>query len=145
MTVTNPGPALPAAVSGAALYGQGISFPPRVGPDGAIVWSAGELNVRECICTILRTRPGERVELPGFGCGLDRYLYEPNNVSTLRLITADVQSALTRWEPRVRLDGVTAAVNPSDVRAVDVTISYTLVATGLRESLQMTLRAQEAL
>ena len=65
MTVTNPGPALPAPVSGAALYGQGISFPPRVGPDGAIVWSTGELNVRECICTILRTRPGERVELAG--------------------------------------------------------------------------------
>ena len=144
MTVTNPGPATPAPVSAAALYGQGISFPPRVGPDGAIVWSAGELKVRECICTILRTRPGERVELPGFGCGLDRYLYEPNTVATLRLIVADVQAAVTRWEPRVRLDDVTATLNPSDVRAVDVTISYTLVATGLRESLQMTLRAQEA-
>ena len=143
MTVTSAGPAQTAAASGAVLYGQGISFPPRVGPDGAIVWSAGELNVRECICTILRTRPGERVELPAFGCGLDRYLYEPNNVSTLRLITADVQRAVTRWEPRVRLDDVTASLNPSDVRAVDVTISYTLVATGLRESLQMTLRAQE--
>src|SRR5262249_23731244 len=65
----------------AALYGQGISFPPRVGPDGGMVWSAGEQNVRECICTILRTQPGERVERPGFGCGLDRYLFEPNTVA----------------------------------------------------------------
>ncbi|MFL6107555.1 MAG: GPW/gp25 family protein [Marmoricola sp.] len=132
-------------VNDAGLYGQGISFPPRVGPDGAIVWSAGELNVRECICTILRTRPGERVELPTFGCGLDRYLYEPNNVATLRLISEDVKNSLTRWEPRVRLDDVTTSVNQADSRAVDVVISYTLVATGSRERMQLTLSAaQEA-
>jgi phage baseplate assembly protein W len=134
--------ALPAVNTG-RIYGQGISFPPRVGPDGAIVWSSGELNVRECICTILRTRPGERVELPGFGCGLDRYLYEPNNVATLRLISEDVQTALAKWEPRIRLDDVTATLNPADVRAVDVAISYTLVATGSRERMQMTLSGQE--
>jgi uncharacterized protein len=135
--------ALPAVNTG-RIYGQGISFPPRVGPDGAIVWSSGELNVRECICTILRTRPGERVELPGFGCGRDRYLDEPNNVATLRLISEDVQTALAKWEPRIRLDDVTATLNPADVRAVDVTISYTLVATGSRERMQMTLSGQEA-
>ncbi len=121
------------------LYGRGISFPPRVGPDGALVWSAGELNVRECICTILRTRPGERVEMPAFGCGLDRYLYEPNNVATLRLISEDVQQSLARWEPRIRVDGVTASVSPADSRAVDVTIGYTLVATGIRERMQLTV------
>jgi uncharacterized protein len=131
-------------VDEARIYGKGISFPPRVGPDGAIVWSAGELNVRECICTILRTGPGERVELPAFGCGLQRYLYEPNDLATLRLISEDVQTALTRWEPRIRLDDVTASVNAGDARAVDVTISYTLVATGSRERVQMTLRGQEA-
>jgi phage baseplate assembly protein W len=125
----------------AALYGQGISFPPRVGPDGAMVRSVGELNVRESICTILRTRPGERVERPGFGCGLDRYLFEPNTVATLRLISEDVQRALTRWEPRIRLDDVTATIHPGDGRAVDVTITYTLIATGVRERLPMTLRA----
>jgi phage baseplate assembly protein W len=123
----------------AALYGQGISFPPRVGPDGRMVWSAGELNVRECICTVLRTRPGERVEMPAFGCGLDRYLHEPNTVATLRLITEDVQRSLGRWEPRIRLDDVTATVSPVEPRAVDVSISYTLVATGVGASLQLTL------
>ena len=122
-----------------ALYGRGISFPPRVGPDGGIVWSTGELNVRECICTILRTRRGERVELAAFGCGLDRYLYEPNSVATLRLISEDVQQSLIRWEPRIRVDSVTASVNPGDLRAVDVVISYTLVATGLGERMQLTL------
>lgn len=128
--------------SPATRYGQGISFPPRIGPDGGLVRSAGELNVRESICTILRTRPGERVERPAFGCGLDRYLFEPNTVATLRLIVEDVQRALTRWEPRIRLDGVHAEVNATDPRDVDLTVSYTLVAGGGRERLQMTLSAE---
>jgi Bacteriophage baseplate protein W len=126
----------------ALLYGKGLSFPPRVGPDGALVWSAGELNVRECICTILRTRPGERVGRPGWGCGLERYLFEPNTVSTLRLIVEDVQTALTRFEPRIRLGTVTATVSPDDVRAVDITVSYTLVATGVAEQIALTLQPE---
>ncbi|GGM96384.1 GPW/gp25 family protein [Streptomyces fuscichromogenes] len=126
----------------AALYGQGISFPPRVGPDGGVVRSAGETNVRESVVTILRTRPGERVERPDFGCGLDRYLFEPNTVATLRLIVEDVQRAVTRWEPRIRLEDVTADVNATDPRDVDLTLVYTLIATGDRERLRMTLGAE---
>ena len=123
------------------LYGQGVSFPLRVGPDGGIVWSSGELNVRECICTILRTAPGERVERPTFGCGLDQILFEPNSTATLRLIQDRVTNAISLWEPRVSLNNVTATVNATDARDVDVTITYTLIATGVQQRLQMTVSA----
>ena len=33
----------------ARLFGQGISFPPRVGADGRFTWSVGEDNIREAI------------------------------------------------------------------------------------------------
>ncbi len=121
------------------LYGQGVSFPLRVGPGGGIVWSTGELNVRECICTILRTAPGERVERPTFGAGLDRILFEPNSTATLRLIQDRVTKAIGLWEPRVSLNNVTATVNATDARDVDVTITYTLIATGVQQRLQMTV------
>ena len=121
------------------LYGTGLSFPPRVGPDGSMVWSTGEVNVRECICTILRTSPGERVEMPTFGCGLNRFLFEPNTVATLGLIQQEVIQSLAQWEPRVAINDVTAAVNATDQRAVDVTVTYTLIATGSQERLTMTV------
>jgi uncharacterized protein len=124
---------------GAALYGRGLSFPPRLGPDGGLVWSTGEVNVRECLCTILRTAPGERAGRPQFGCGLDRMLFEPNSVATLRLIQDAVTQAIADWEPRVRLGGVQAVVNDADPRDVDLTITYTLVATGAAERLAMTI------
>jgi phage baseplate assembly protein W len=125
----------------ADLYGQGVSFPPRIGPDGAMVTSAGELNVRECICTILRTRPGERAGRPSFGAGLARFLFEPNTVATLRLIQEEAQRALSRWEPRIALNGVTATVSAADPRDVDVTITYTLIASGVQQRLAMTISA----
>jgi len=126
----------------ADLYGRSVGFPPRVGPDGKMLWSAGELNVRESICIILRTRPGERLMRPDFGCGLDRYLFEPNNISTLRLIQEEVKRSILRWEPRVTLNDIQVATNQSDPRAVDITIYYTLVATRQRERLNLTFALQ---
>lgn len=126
----------------ADLYGQSIGFPPRVGADGRITWSSGELNVRESICIILRTRPGERLMRPTFGCGLDRYLFEPNSISTLRLIQEEVKRSITLWEPRVTLNDVQVATNPTDARAVDITITYTLIATQQREGLNLTFALQ---
>jgi len=121
------------------IYGQSLSFPPRVGPDGRLVWSSGEMNVRESVCIILRTRPGERVELPDFGCGLERFLFEPNNVANLRLIQEAVKQSLTRWEPRIKLDDVRVALNPADAQMVDITLLYTLIATQKRERLDLSV------
>jgi phage baseplate assembly protein W len=121
------------------IYGQSLSFPPRVGPDGRLVWSSGEMNVRESVCIILRTRPGERVELPDFGCGLERFLFEPNNVANLRLIQEAVKQSLTRWEPRIKLDDVRVAINPTDAQMVDITLLYTLIATQKRERLDLSV------
>src|SRR5437868_5805577 len=50
--------------------GQGLSFPPRVGADGRLAWSAGEENVREAIRVILMTELTERLMSEEFGCGL---------------------------------------------------------------------------
>jgi len=124
------------------LYGQGIGFPPRIDADGHWAWSAGELNVRENICIILRTRPGERILEPAFGCGLDRYLFEPNSVGTLRLIQEEVKQSLMRWEPRIKLDDVRVATNPADLRAVDITVYYTLVATGQAQQVNLSVALQ---
>lgn len=124
------------------IYGQSVAFPPRVGTDGRMQWSSGELNVRESICIILRTRPGERIMRPDFGCGLDRYLFEPNNIGTLRLIQEEVKQSILRWEPRVTLNDVVVALNPTDARAVDITIYYTLIATQTQERLNMTVALQ---
>ena len=122
------------------LYGRGLSFPVRVGLDGRLAVSEGELNVRESLCVLLRTARSERVERPAYGAGLDQYLYGPNDLATLRLIQDEVQRAVAAYEPRVTLDDVRVMVNPDDPRAVDITVAYTLVATGVPGRVDTTLR-----
>ena len=125
--------------NGKLFYGQSLGFPPRVGPDGRLVWSSGEENVCESICIILRTKPGERLHLPDFGCGLDDYLFEPNNVANLRSIQEAVKQSLTRWEPRIKLDDIRVALNSADPTMVDITILYTFIATRKREKVNLSV------
>jgi uncharacterized protein len=113
----------------ARVYGQGMAFPPRVGADGRIAWSAGEDNIRESIRVVLMTEPGERLRLPEFGAGLGRFLFEPNIVATHALIADQIKGALARWEPRIRVESVDVTAERADTKAAIVTITYRLVAT----------------
>ncbi len=92
------------------IFGKGISFPPRIGSDGRVVWSEGETNIRESIKVILLTELNERLQLPDFGGGLNRFLFEPNTATTRQLIRDRITRALAQWEPRIVVQSV--AVEP---------------------------------
>lgn len=122
------------------LFGRGVAFPPRVGSDGRLEWSAGPKNIRESIRIILLTEPGERVMLPEFGGGLSRFLFLPNVVSTHRQIEDEITHALRRWEARIQVNAVTVVPADDDERAAVATIQYTLVSSQLEDQLQLSLQ-----
>ncbi len=122
------------------LYGRGISFPPRLGPDGRMLWSEGPDNIRECIRVTLLTQQGERLQLPAFGSNLRPLLAEPNTVTTRRLVQQRMEEALRRWEPRIALESVDVQEAPDDPAAAVATVTYRLVATQTVE--QATIRVQ---
>ena len=119
------------------LLGRGMSFPPRVGPDGRFAWSEGEENVRESIRVVLLTESGERLMAPEFGGGVGAHLFEPNSVTTRKLLQERIADALRQWEPRVSLESVVVESDPDDARAALVSIVYKLVATQARERLSV--------
>ena len=121
----------------ARLYGQGFAFPLRVGSDGRLAWSVGEDNLHEALRLVLMTEPGERLRLPGFGAGLGRFLFEPNDLATHTLIQRRIEEALARWEPRIRLDRVDVVADRCDPHAAIATITYRLVATQTRERVSL--------
>jgi uncharacterized protein len=125
------------------LYGRGISFPPRVGPDGRMVWSEGETNIREAIYVILLTQFNERIAQADYGGNLGEFLFEPNTVTTRHLVQTRIEEALRRWEPRIAVESVEVVVDPADPQACIATINYRLVATQVagRASLGIALSA----
>lgn len=121
------------------VYGRGVAFPPRVGPEGRVRWSEGEAHVRESIRLILLTEPGERAMRQDFGGGLGAFLFEPNTAATHQAVRARIAAALARWEPRVAVESVEVAASPDDPRAAVATIRYRLVATQARERVSLAL------
>ena len=110
-----------------AWLGQGPVFPFRPGPDGRLAYTGGDAIVRQSIETILDTEPGERVMLPTFGCGLRRFLMQPNTPATRTGMQQKISDSLRRWEPRIQVSEV--SVTPGDDPAlVWISISYTQLA-----------------
>jgi hypothetical protein len=119
------------------IFGKGISFPPRVGADGRVVWSEGETNIRESIKVILLTEQKERLRLPQFGGGLSKFLFEPNTVTTRHLIADRITKELAQWEPRIAVETVSVEPDPEDSQSAIATITYKLVATQTRERVSL--------
>jgi len=124
----------------AQLIGRGIAFPPRVDAEGRLAWSTGAENVREAIRIILSTERRERVMMPEFGGGLQRFLYEPNTPATHRLIQECIKRAVGRWEPRVHVESVQVITDPDEPRGVIATINYRLVATQVADRVDVNVQ-----
>jgi uncharacterized protein len=122
------------------LYGRGIAFPPNVGSDGRLAWSEGEVNIRQAIEIILRTEERERINLPAFGGGLRKFLFEPNSVTTRFQIEDRITRALEAWEPRITVTAVTVEEDPRDPQAAVATIDYQLVATRARNQVALNVK-----
>ncbi|MBC8076368.1 MAG: GPW/gp25 family protein [Chloroflexales bacterium] len=119
------------------VLGRGISFPPRIGADGRMVWSEGEVNVRESVQIILMTDQNERLMLPEFGGNLGSFLFEPNTSTTCHAIQDRITKALTEWEQRIALETVNVVPDPADPQGAIATITYRLVATQSRERISV--------
>ncbi|NKE57555.1 GPW/gp25 family protein [Lentzea sp. PSKA42] len=104
-------------------HGRGTAFPISITERGGVAEVAGPAILDQSIRIILGTAPGERAMRPDFGCELASLVFAPNNAATANLARLYVESALTRWEPRIEL-GTVDVVNDLDRNALVITVHY---------------------
>lgn len=76
----------------------GFGFPFAVSATGTIQPDPDEnADLRGKIIQVLFTAPGERVNVPEFGCGLFNLVFDPNNTVLAAAVEFTVGQALTRW------------------------------------------------
>lgn len=75
----------------------GWSFPFKVDDLGQVGRAAGNDHIRNKVLQVLLTSPGERVNLPEFGCGLRDLIFDPNNDILAATTEFTVHKALQRW------------------------------------------------
>lgn len=120
----------------AAFLGTGWAFPPAfAGADGAAMMVSAEEDIRQSLTILLRTRPGERVMQPDYGCGIYRYVFDIMDANLEANLQDEIRQAILFFEPRIRLDAVTVTVRDSLGGRLDITIVYTVRATNNRSNI----------
>lgn len=111
------------------IVGRGWAFPGALEGSGGFRMVSGATGLDGSLQMILRTRPGERVMRPEFGCDLWELVFAPLTATTFGRIEQVVREAVERWEPRVDLDDVRAATVPGQDARVDVVLTYRVRST----------------
>lgn len=101
------------------------SFPLRLLPVGHVVEVDYARHAREMIELVLLTRPGERVNQPDFGCGLDNQLFEPNSEQAAASAALNINAELQQWlDDVIKVEDVQVQM---DDGTMIIDIMYTLL------------------
>jgi uncharacterized protein len=111
------------------FLGTGWAFPVSVDAHGRIALARQERDIEEAIRIILLTPKGQRVMRPEFGCQVHDLIFAPNDSTTAGLAAYYVEDALGMWEPRIRVQDVTAHPDPDDAGRLLIDIRYEIKAT----------------
>jgi uncharacterized protein len=121
------------------------AFPLRIdGSSQQAAQASYAAHVEQMIEQILLTTPGERVDLPDFGCGLRQLVFAPLDASLSATLQLQVTQALDQWLPGViQVGTVTVATSPDGAAlepgTVQVTVTYTLIDTQTTAQTTVTL------
>ncbi len=115
-----------------------LDYPYAVSGTGAPNTTGPEDHLRDLILQVLFTNPGERVNLPEFGVGVQQLVFAPNSDTLRTSAQFLISTNLQRWlGDRIDVSQVTVSSEPGFEETVSIEIFYTTKSTQQRQSLQV--------
>lgn len=108
-----------------------LGFPFQFDGRGRTLDAATPDYLNSLIEQVLFTAPGERVNMPDFGSGIQQLVFAPNSVEMAAATKFSVQAALQKW-----LGGyitVQSVVAWADESVLNVTVTYTPLNTDVTQ------------
>jgi phage baseplate assembly protein W len=119
---------------------QDYAFPFRIDPASQQTAQAGyAAHVDQMVRQLLLTSPGERVNLPEFGCGLRALVFAPRTDALAATVRLRVIQGLDQWLAGVVNVAEVAVGAASSPGTLEVTVSYTLVETQTDQTVTVTV------
>jgi hypothetical protein len=107
-----------------------LDYPYGVSGNGTPNTTLADDHLRDLIFQVLFTNPGERVNLPEFGVGVERLVFAPNNDALRSSAQFLIATNLRRWlGDRINLEQVNVSSEPGDESTVTLEIVYTVKQT----------------
>jgi phage baseplate assembly protein W len=108
-----------------------IAYSFQVDGRGRVADALYEAHIRQMIEEVLFTNPGERVNRPDFGCGLQQLIFAPNSEQLVSATQFLIQGALETWlAEAIQVEAVQVEADQS--RLV-ITIQYVIRQTQQRQ------------
>lgn len=102
-----------------------LKYPYTVGGSGVPMTTTADDHLRDLILQVLFTNPGERVNLPEFGVGVQRLVFEPSGNTLLATAQFLISTNLQRWlGDRITLQQVNVTAIPGEENEVIIEINY---------------------
>ncbi|HEY5912270.1 MAG TPA: GPW/gp25 family protein [Verrucomicrobiae bacterium] len=99
-----------------------LDFPFHIDGRGRSAETDEDDHIRDMIFQVLFTNPGERVNRPGFGCGIKQLIFAPNSDALATATQFLIQGSLQRWlDAVIQVEGVEVEAVESELR---VTVIY---------------------
>jgi phage baseplate assembly protein W len=115
-----------------------LDYPYGIAADGAARTTTGGDHLRDLIVQVLFTNPGERVNLPEFGVGIQRLVFAPNSSALLATTQFLVSVNLSRWlGDRINVERVDVSSVAGEEETVTIEIGYVEKRTQERQTLQV--------
>jgi phage baseplate assembly protein W len=108
---------------------------------GQAAQSAYGTHVDQMIRQILLTSPGERIDLPEFGCGLRQLLFAPDSDALQATTQLLVMRSLNDWlSDQITVTQVSVSPGPGgDYSEILIQIQYVLIETQTQQITQITV------
>lgn len=109
------------------------AFPFRIDPASRQAAQTNyEAHVEQMIRQVLLTSPGERADLPEFGCGLRQLIFAPHSDALTATTQMQVQQSLNQWlagQIQVKNVNVVPPEGTPDEAQLLIQIEYVLIET----------------
>lgn len=120
----------------ASFLGKGWSFPPSFNKeDKSVEMVSGLEDIEQSIRIILATMPGERTMYPGFGCGINRFVFESRDATQMTMLKDAVYDALLFNEPRIKVEDIKIHEDGKVDGLLKIHISFTVIMTNSRSNM----------
>lgn len=108
-----------------------INYPFQIDGRGRVADAIDDAHIRQMIEQVLFTVPGERVNRPDFGSGIQQLIFSPNSEELAAATEFLVQGSLEQWLGEVI--EVEAVVVQSEDASLQITIQYVVRRTQQRQ------------
>ena len=94
-------------------------------------------TLRQNLKTLILTNPGERVMEPGFGVGLEKFLFERFTESTYASIQEELVNQVRTYMPQIEIKNFEVSTDGVDNSELRILIEYVITPLGTTDILDL--------